>query len=64
MNLSVWLEKPVPVKQAAQKNIRGRERERFFREIASAFNHNENEFSRGASRDRRIVAPLMVELLP
>lgn len=64
MNLAAWLEKPVSAKQVSRNNIRERERDYFFREVALAFNHNESEFSRGASRDRRMVDPMMVELLP
>lgn len=62
MKVAEWLEKPVSEKKPAQGNIVGRDQ--FFRQVSSIFSHNENEFSRGASRDQRFVSPLMVELLP
>lgn len=64
MKLGAWLEKSVSEKQVSPKSKKAWGQDYFFRQISSVLSHNEDEFNRGASRDQRLVSPLMVELLP
>lgn len=63
MRLWAWLEKPVSGKRSASVSAQ-RNQDYFSRQVADILRRNENEFNRGASRDQRLVAPAMVELLP